>query len=296
MAEESMKLQVLKCPSCGKPITRLSSLKSTMSCPRCGNIIKNPMATAKAFVRPERIIPFTTDEQTFENALVNSLINQEYCDKNIFSAINTDKVFKAYLPMYLYEGTFNASWSCESAYMDQKVKVSSSSVSTKDVKKWRPQNGNAAGNFSFLCLANETEDDLPVELRNFTMQFPYDVMMSKEYDDILLPDDPKMITVERNADATLVWQKHGKDLVNETAENNSRPGCVIIDVKVKNVSNAEIKGIQNYHFELTEGSSRYSIDGAEHDWKHSNIITQKVCVYCLNYLGINVGKVLSMTD
>lgn len=222
MAEESMKLQVLKCPSCGKPITRLSSLKSTMSCPRCGNIIKNPMATAKAFVRPERIIPFTTDEQTFENALVNSLINQEYCDKNIFSAINTDKVFKAYLPMYLYEGTFNASWSCESAYMDQKVKVSSSSVSTKDVKKWRPQNGNAAGNFSFLCLANETEDDLPVELRNFTMQFPYDVMMSKEYDDILLPDDPKMITVERNADATLVWQKHGKDLVNETAENAAR--------------------------------------------------------------------------
>ena len=64
MAEESMRLQVLKCPSCGKPITRLSSLKSTMSCPRCGNIIKNPMATAKAFVRPERIIPFTTDEQT----------------------------------------------------------------------------------------------------------------------------------------------------------------------------------------------------------------------------------------
>ena len=85
-------------------------------------------------------------------------------------------------------------------------------------------------------------------------------------------------------------------VMNETAENNSRPGCVIIDVKVKNVSNAEIKGIQNYHFELTEGSSRYSIDGAEHDWKHSNIITQKVCVYCLNYLGINVGKVLSMTD
>ena len=99
-----------------------------------------------------------------------------------------------------------------------------------------------------------------------------------------------------------VYAKDGIEyfVMNETAENNSRPGHVVIDVKVKNVKQGEtpeLEGIHDYHFEITECYTRYSIDGAKHnDWIHSDIVTQKVCVYCLNYLGINVGKVLSMTD
>ncbi|MBR6013658.1 MAG: hypothetical protein IK062_07745 [Selenomonadaceae bacterium] len=89
-------------------------------------------------------------------------------------------------------------------------------------------------------------------------------------------------------------------VMNETAVNNSRAGHVLIDVKVKNVKqgeNPEVEGIHDYHFELTEKFSRYSIDGAkEQDWWHSTKVTQNVCVYCLNFLGINVGKVLTMSD
>ena len=98
-----------------------------------------------------------------------------------------------------------------------------------------------------------------------------------------------------------VYAKDGIEyfVMNETAENNSQPGHVIIDVKVKNVKQGEtpeLEGVHDYHFELSEGHTRYSIDGETHDWVHSNIVTQKVCVYCLNFLGINVGKVLRMTD
>ena len=89
-------------------------------------------------------------------------------------------------------------------------------------------------------------------------------------------------------------------VMNETAVNNSRPGHVLIDVKVKNVKQGEqpeLEGIHDYHFDLTEAHTRYSIDGGkEHDWVHSNKVTQNVCVYCLNYLGIDVGKVLRMSD
>ena len=223
---ETMNLQVVKCPSCNQVLTTFSAFKSTATCPRCGAVIKNPMVTAREEERPSRIIPFTTQENDFENALINTLIDQDYVPVNIFDAINTDKVFRAYLPMYLFEGTYQASWSCESSYEDQKVDISRNwtdngkTISTKTVKKWRPQNGNAAGNFAFLCLANEGTDDLPEELRNFTYQFPYDVMMSQEFNGDMLPEeDERMITVSRNADATLVWQKHGKALVEETAKN-----------------------------------------------------------------------------
>lgn len=110
--------------------------------------------------------------------------------------------------------------------MEQQVKIkdnwtdSGKTLSTKDVKKWRPQNGNAAGNFAFLCVANEGTEDLPQELREFTYQFPYDVMQSKEFDgDLLKEEDERLITIPRNADSALVWQKHGKDLVDSTAQN-----------------------------------------------------------------------------
>jgi hypothetical protein len=128
--------------------------------------------------------------------------------------------------MYLYEGSYNAAWSCESSYSDQQVAISNSwtgngkTVSTKEVKKWRPQNGNATGNFAFLCLANEGSNDLPEELRQFTYQFPYEVMCSRAFDDsILNADDENLVTIPMNADAGIVWQKHGKDLVDQTARN-----------------------------------------------------------------------------
>ena len=222
---ETMKLQVVKCPSCSNVLTSFSAFKSTAKCSRCGAIIKNPTVTTREEQLPERMIPFTTSEEDFEKALVKALVKQDYVPKNIFEVINTDDVFRAYLPMYLYEGTFQSSWSCESAYFDKELKVrdnwtdNGQTVSTKKVKKWQPQNGTAAGNFAFLCLANEGSQDLPDELREFTCQFPYDVMMSQIFDGELLSDaDEKLITIPRNADATLVWQKHGKDLVDETAQ------------------------------------------------------------------------------
>lgn len=220
MAEETtLRLQQVICPSCKRPINTFNPNKLMAECPYCHSKMVNPLVKPKDVPVPERIIPFTTNEQTFENALTNALINQDYVPTNIFEAISTGDVIQTYLPMYLFEGTYNASWSCESSYMDQKVKVGSNSVSTKEVKKWRPQNGNAAGNFAFLCLANEG-DEIPDELRQFTNLFPYDVMLSKEYADGMIDfDDENIMTLERNADETLVWQNHGKDMVEETAKN-----------------------------------------------------------------------------
>ncbi|MBP3688846.1 MAG: hypothetical protein J6I54_02535 [Bacteroidaceae bacterium] len=223
MAEETtLRLQQVICPSCKRPINAFNPNKLMAECIYCHSKLVNPLVKPKDVPVPERIIPFTTNEQTFENALTNALINQDYVPTNIFEAISTRDVIQAYLPMYLFEGTYNASWSCESSYMDQKVDVGRNSVSTKEVKRWRPQNGNAAGNFAFLCLANEG-DEIPDELRKFTHLFPYDVMMSKEYADGMIDfEDENLMTLERNADETLVWQKHGKSMVDETAKKAAR--------------------------------------------------------------------------
>lgn len=221
---QTLTLQTLKCPSCTRQISSFNQFSLTVKCPSCGTIIKNPMIDSKAVSIPERIIPFTSDENTFERAMIDALVNTDYVDKHVFEGINTDNVFRAYLPMYLYEGTYNSSWSCESSYTDQQVKISRNildsgkTLSTKEVKKWRPQNGTATGNFAFLCLANENENDLPKELREFTKLFPYNVMCSKEFNAQLLEGQDNQVTIDKNADATLVWQRHGQGMVDQTAE------------------------------------------------------------------------------
>ena len=255
-----------------------------VECPYCHSKMVNTLVKPKDVPVPERIIPFTTNEQTFENALTNALINQDYVPTNIFEAISTGDVIQAYLPMYLFEGTYNASWSCESSYMDQKVKVGSNSVSTKDVKKWRPQNGNAAGNFAFLCLANEG-NEIPDELRQFTSLFPYDVMMSKEYADGMIDfNDENMMTLERNADKTLVWQKHGKDMVEETAKNaalNQIGNQEIRNFRASSSFNLTTKGKYVYvpfwfvYYNYAGGQFHFLMDGIGQRTEYSYPVNQE---------------------
>lgn len=222
-ASTTLKLQQIVCPSCGRPINSFNPNKLMAECPYCGSKLVNPLISSKEIPVPERIILFTTNEQSFEKALINSLVNQDYVPVDIFQSIETDKVIQAYLPMYLYEGTYNSAWSCESSYMDKDVSVSSTKVTTQQVKKWRPQNGNAAGNFAFLCLANEGSKEVPEELRVFTQNFPYDVMMSKKFkEDMIDYNDDNLITLERNTDANLIWQKYGQGKVDETAKKAAR--------------------------------------------------------------------------
>lgn len=78
---ETMKLQIVKCPACNQALTSFSAFKSTVTCPRCGSVIKNPLVTAKEEMRPERFIPFSTQESDFERSMINALINQDYVPK-----------------------------------------------------------------------------------------------------------------------------------------------------------------------------------------------------------------------
>lgn len=291
MAEETtLRLQQVICPSCKRPINTFNPNKLMTECPYCHSKMVNPLVKPKDVPVPDRIIPFTTNEQSFENALTNALINQDYVPTNIFEAISTGDVIQAYLPMYLFEGTYNASWSCESSYEDQKVDIKSNwtdsgkTISTKTVKKWRPQNGNAAGNFAFLCLANEG-NEIPDELRQFTHLFPYDVMMSKEYSDGLIDfNDENMMTLERNADETLVWQKHGKDMVEETARNaalNQIGNQEVRNFRASSSFNLTTKGKYVYapfwfvYYNYAGGQYHFLMDGIGQRTKYSYPINQE---------------------
>ena len=209
---DSLELQQVICPSCKQVITSFSPFAAEVECPYCHNKAFNPLITAKKIPVPERLIVFKTNENDFEQALISNLVERDYVPTDIFNCINPDNVIKAYLPMFLYEGQYQSSWSCKVAYEATEVRATSDGkgVKNKTVKKYAPQTGTSQGNFAFLCLAYEGKD-IPEELRTFSTQFPYNTMASKEYDPNLLGLDAEdsPMTLPLDADTDLIWNKYG---------------------------------------------------------------------------------------
>lgn len=219
---ETLELQQVVCPSCKQVITSFSPFQAEVECPYCHNKGFSPFITAKKVPVPERIIVFKTTENDFEKSLIGNLVERDLVPRDVFQCINPGNVIKAYLPMFLYEGRYQSSWSCKVAVEVNEVRASGGKVQNKTVKKFTPHTGTSQGNFSFLCLAYEGKD-IPEELRAFSSRFPYNTMASKEYDPALLGLDggDSPMTMAMDTDSDLVWNKLGDSLVSELASKNA---------------------------------------------------------------------------
>lgn len=286
-----LELQQVKCPNCGANITSFNAFKAEVECPYCHQKAFNPLIVSKQVPIPERVIVFKTNESNFEQSMINSLIETDYVPTDIFSVINPGNIIKAYLPMYLYEGVFQASWSCMVGTQETEMRASSDgkSVKNKTVIKYRPSNGNSSGNFAFLCLAYEGED-VPKELQQFTSTFPYDPFDSKEYDpDLLgLEADSSIQTLAMNADSDIVWNKYGSGLVDNIAESSASKqaaGDYIKDFRVSSNYNLSSKGryimapFWFVYYNYKESKFYYIMDGiGSHDSVSTPVDQEQVAV------------------
>lgn len=109
---KTIELQQVICPSCRQVINSFNPFEALVECPYCHNKAFNPLITAKKVPVPERIITFTTTEADFEKEMVRQLVETDYTPTDIFSAISPGNVIRAYMPMFLFEGKYNSTWTC----------------------------------------------------------------------------------------------------------------------------------------------------------------------------------------
>ena len=203
----TIELQQVKCPNCGANISQFNKFKQSVECPYCHSVLQNPNAIAeqKNMPVPERIIPFKTKEYDFGSHLLQALIRRKYVPTDIFDYLQPGDTIKAYLPMFLYEGVYHAPW-------NGKVE-NTRKQGEETVRETRYVNGEATGNFQFMCLAYEG-DDIPVELREFARIVSYNVNDSQPFSNSIIGDDSEdLTTISMNADRDLIWASRGKEEV-----------------------------------------------------------------------------------
>ena len=203
-----LELQQVKCPSCKRVISSFSPFQAEVECPYCHNKAFNPLITSKIVPLPERIIKLSLTENEFENNIIKHLVDTKHVPVDIFDHLTTDKILKAYLPMYLFEGIFE-------------VTVTSK---TEDISTNQPVTKSIKHNFSFMSLAYEG-DEIPPELSDFARWIDYNPFQSVEFDPVLLgltggPDDPTTLAI--NADKITIWNEFAKkSLTNHIADQGA---------------------------------------------------------------------------
>ena len=153
--EETSKLQVLKCPACNAKLTYFFEFDQVITCPVCHNRMNSPVLQTVEAHMPLRYVSPTIDVDGFKHLMAQTLVDIDFVPCDVFQAIDAEEVFCIYLPMYLYEGTYQVAWSGIGSDQQQ-------------------LNGNAKGKLAYLYLANDRKGDLPKELRDFTTCLPYD--------------------------------------------------------------------------------------------------------------------------
>ncbi len=222
-SSQDLKFVQIKCPSCGYNITQLTPFKSTVECPYCHKEYLNPIIVEKSERVPDRVIPFTTTEEDFADAMLQSFIDESYLPLELFKEVTFGKVIKAFLPKYLFIGNFDASWNChEIYYVNQKYRQRGQ-TRTRRIRKTRYVHGTADGNFEVSSLAYVGEE-APVELLNFSDHTLFSLEDSFDFAPELLElqDDKNILTLELNCDPSQIWYKSG----NKRATREAQRTCL----------------------------------------------------------------------
>lgn len=154
------------CPNCGAEGT------AGRFCEYCGTKIPMPTKRKKKSDsdsdEEKRIFEFQTSEEDAVQKMLYQLTEKENLPKDFFQNCKVDEVKPYYIPVYYYQCSFEAPWSCVKL-VTREYEVYNKSTGRNEKKKTTeryPMNGVAMDSFTYITCAGR-EEDLPKELYEF---------------------------------------------------------------------------------------------------------------------------------
>ena len=271
--EETSKLQVLKCPACNAKLTYFFEFDQVITCPVCHNRMNSHVLQTVEAHMPLRYVSPTIDVDGFKHLMAQTLVDIDFVPCDVFQAIDAEEVFCIYLPMYLYEGTYQVAWSGNGANQQQ-------------------LHGKATGKMAYLYLANDRKGDLPKELRDFTTCLPYDAEALSSFEaGHIDATDSHILTALSTITAEAVWKKWGSKLTDKLAKStvhdqigNQKVRKLKISPTVELTNLGEPLFVPFYFSYYTYNNRRYCFlaDGQGKHLSYNNPIDKRESSYARN--------------
>lgn len=271
--EETSKLQVLKCPACNAKLTYFFEFDKVITCPVCHNRMNSHVLQTVEAHMPLRYVSPTIDVDGFKHLMAQILVDIDFVPCDVFQAIDAEEVFCIYLPMYLYEGTYQVAWSGIGSDRQQ-------------------LHGKATGKMAYLFLANDGKGELPKELRDFTACLSYDAeALSPFVADNIDATDSHILTALSTMSAEDVWKKWGKAHTDELAMRsvhaqigNQKVRKLKTSTNIELTNQGELLYVPFYFSYYTYNNRRYCFiaDGQGKHLSYNNPIDKRESSYVRN--------------
>ena len=222
--EDSLKLIQLRCANCGAMLSRADKFDSQIKCPYCATVNEVTGTMQRDIAAPERVIAFKSSDKDFERQICDYFLDDDYAVNDIFEKVEMDNTTAVFLPMFLFEGKFEANYNCSVGYQETQLSTGTNlsgerTIKEKTVTKWRPLSGTAKGNYAFLSLAFEGDEIIP-ELAEWTRTFPYDPVSAQPFKMDIISGQGCQI-LPHNLDRETTWHKWGTSTIEYQAKNEA---------------------------------------------------------------------------
>lgn len=218
-------MKTVQCPNCGASFEVANPRKSAQ-CPYCGSMVDTPKP-ASSQDNPEtssdqcKYLPFKVSEDEAVGIMMQQLINTEGVPTDVFNGIENITVNRYRLPMFLYEGNLDVSWTAQSVvWKERKYTDKNGNRRTESYKEYYPISGNGYGGINLLFLAHEG-NDIPEQLRDFASDIDYSdtleraFMTEEEWEE---KNADSVISIEENVTERQIWKSDQcNSRLNETA-------------------------------------------------------------------------------
>ena len=312
-------LKKISCENCGGELIFSPGIQLSI-CNFCGSEFNIQNSSETQVKTVEKILPFSTTTAEFEIAALKWLSEGDLTPDDILDSSLFNNQVGVYLPMWLFDGRYDGSWSASSGYKRTEEYVGKSfdgkklERKTRTVTDWRPSNGNCKGDFQFLATAS-SESSIPSSVKVFS----HNVEVTRNnLKDFQLEYTQGFSLLEIQLESEECWDIFGKTQADHYVERESIkriPGDTYKDFYVdavydinKSISCYVPFWLRNYKYNgedfflYMDGTSVSRIDGVRPKDKERSAevdkIDKKVSNGCLitGLLGIIGGVILQETD
>jgi len=212
----------VECPKCHGQLNSIAPLSGQTTCPFCCTVYQITANMTMQTDMPGQIVPFNTLAGDFEQSAYTMLLNEDYAPANISGILSFKDIKGFYLPVYLYEGQYECTWSCK---VRQTPANTDYTESPKEI--YRSQNGVSKGEYLIICMACDemkSGRDLPEYVR--TLDFRGDNIKPFRPDDL-----NNYFFMTRSHDAKRTWRQHGEESMNNMVRKNTLVQLQSNDIK-----------------------------------------------------------------